>query len=91
MILVLDIVSLFICQQKISVSHLLITYISRNANVEAENSAEGPKNDKFSLNATTSPKNDVQMLLSQMHDLSFMLKSELSIPSKPDNNGSSHS
>ncbi|PWA84753.1 hypothetical protein CTI12_AA131780 [Artemisia annua] len=64
---------------------------SRNANVEAENSADGPKNDEFSLNATTSPNNDVQMLLSQMHDLSFMLKSELSIPSKPDDSGSSHS
>nr|GEW56587.1 reverse transcriptase [Tanacetum cinerariifolium] len=64
---------------------------SRTTNVEAENSAEGLKNDEFTLNATTSPKNDVQMLLSQMHNLSFMLKSELSVPSKPDDGGSSHS
>ncbi|GKB74242.1 hypothetical protein Tco_0935654 [Tanacetum coccineum] len=68
-----------------------VSTASRNTNVEAENSAEGLRNDEFTLNATTSPKNDVQMLLSQMHDLSFMLKSELSVPSKPDDGDSFHS
>lgn len=42
------------------------------------------------VNANKSEENDVQMLLSEMHDLSFMLKSELSIPSKTDDIGPSH-
>ncbi|KAK1439815.1 hypothetical protein QVD17_05637 [Tagetes erecta] len=58
----------------------------RNANIEAGNNAEGTKND-----ASTSSKDDVQMLMSQMHDLSFMLKNELSVPSKPDDTDTSHS
>ncbi|XP_071726046.1 uncharacterized protein [Rutidosis leptorrhynchoides] len=55
-----------------------VSTTNRNANVDES------KNDEITLNATTSRNNDVQMLLSQMHDLSFMLKSELSIPSKSD-------
>lgn len=69
----------------VGVNLLLFTYISRNANAEAGNSLEGLKNDEITPNTTTSSKNDVQMLMSQVHDLSFMLKSELSIPSKTDN------
>ncbi|KAI7731550.1 hypothetical protein M8C21_022306 [Ambrosia artemisiifolia] len=64
---------------------------SRNANTEARDDAEGSNNDRLTPNATTSPKDDVQMLMSQMHDLSFMLKNELSVPSKPDDIGTSHS
>ncbi|KAL8238160.1 hypothetical protein R6Q59_019241 [Mikania micrantha] len=63
----------------------------RNTNREAGNNAEGSKNDKITPNVTTSPNDDVQLLLSQMHDLSFMLKNELSVPSKPDDSGTSHS
>lgn len=36
-----------------------------------------------------SKANDVEMLLSQMHDLSFMLESNLSIPPKEDKLNSS--
>ncbi|KAI3809742.1 hypothetical protein L1987_19342 [Smallanthus sonchifolius] len=63
----------------------------RNANTEAGDNVEGSKNDEITPNATASLKDDVQMLMSQMHDLSFMLKNELSVPSKPDDIGSSHS
>ncbi|KAI3695457.1 hypothetical protein L1987_78454 [Smallanthus sonchifolius] len=58
-----------------------ISTASMNANTEAGNSVEGPNNDEITPNATR-PENDVQMLLSQMHDLPFVLKNELSIPSK---------
>ncbi|XP_076928115.1 uncharacterized protein LOC143591957 [Bidens hawaiensis] len=64
---------------------------SRNANTEAGNTGEGSKNDENTLNATTGPKDDVQTLISQMHDLSFMLKDELSVPSKSDDIGTFHS
>ncbi|XP_076926027.1 uncharacterized protein LOC143589056 [Bidens hawaiensis] len=64
---------------------------NRNANAEVGNNGEGSKNDKNTLNASTGPKDDVQMLMSQMHDLSFMLKDELSVPSKPDDFGTFHS
>lgn len=69
----------------------LNTYISRNANIEAGNNAEGTKNDEITPNASASSKDDVQMLMSQMHDLSFMLKNELLVPSKPDDIGASNS
>lgn len=40
---------------------------------------------------TIEPIDDVEMLMSQMHDLSFMLESNLSIPSKSDgHSGSPH-
>ena len=32
--------------------------------------------------AEVGPKDDVEMLISQMHDLSFMLESNLSVPPK---------
>ncbi|KAF5758821.1 hypothetical protein HanRHA438_Chr16g0746271 [Helianthus annuus] len=64
---------------------------NRIANTEAGNNAEGLNKDEITSTATTSPKDDVQMLMSQMHDLSFMLKNELSVPSKPDDIGTSHS
>lgn len=61
-------------------------YVFRNVNGEGGNNTPNAN-----ANATTtSPENEVQMLLSQMHDLSFMLKSELSIPSKTDDRGPSH-
>nr|XP_043618640.1 uncharacterized protein LOC122590505 [Erigeron canadensis] len=68
-----------------------VSMTSRTANAEAGNSVEGSKNDEITSSATIIPKADVQILLSQMHDLSFMLKSELSIPSKPDDLDISHS
>ncbi|KAK9056771.1 hypothetical protein SSX86_024134 [Deinandra increscens subsp. villosa] len=68
-----------------------VSTTTRNANTEAGNNAEGSKNGKVTPNATTSPNDDVQMLMSQMHDLSFMLKNELSIPSELNNISTSHS
>lgn len=39
-------------------------------------------------NTSSQPKDDVEILMSQMHDLSFMLKSNLSVPPKLDALGS---
>ncbi|CAK9148833.1 unnamed protein product [Ilex paraguariensis] len=41
------------------------------------------------FSTTTRPKDDVETLLSQMHDLSFMLESNLSVPTKLDSLNSS--
>ncbi|KAL7592329.1 hypothetical protein Lser_V15G34760 [Lactuca serriola] len=61
-----------------------------NRNVNGEGGNNTPNANANANATTTSPENEVQMLLSQMHDLSFMLKSELSIPSKTDDRGPSH-
>ncbi|XP_024960854.1 uncharacterized protein LOC112501449 isoform X2 [Cynara cardunculus var. scolymus] len=48
-------------------------------NIFSEVSTASRKNS----NGEGGKKEDVEMVLSQMHDLSFMLKSELSVPSRP--------
>ncbi|KAK9053324.1 hypothetical protein SSX86_029957 [Deinandra increscens subsp. villosa] len=62
---------------------------SRIVNAGAGNSIEGLKNDEITPYATR-PEIDIEMLMSQMHDLSFMLKNELSVPSKPDDLDPNH-
>lgn len=44
------------------------------------NSGQAANGDDVSNGATRSEKTDLEMLLSQMHDLSFMLESNLSVP-----------
>ncbi|KAJ0111156.1 hypothetical protein Patl1_01972 [Pistacia atlantica] len=52
------------------------------------NAREAAKSEDASNTTTKTTTNDVEMLMSQMHDLSFMLASNLSVPSKQDEFGS---
>ncbi|KAJ0052400.1 hypothetical protein Pint_01993 [Pistacia integerrima] len=52
------------------------------------NAREAAKSEDASNTTTKTTTNDVEMLMSQMHDLSFMLASNLSVPSKQDECGS---
>lgn len=52
------------------------------------NAGEAAKSENVSNTTTKSTTNDVEMLMSKMHDLSFMLASNLSVPSKQDEFGS---
>ena len=54
-----------------------------DANVRGgNNNAEVVKHGDFSTATKGSKTDDVEILMSQMHDLSFMLESNLSIPPK---------
>lgn len=58
--------------------HSVACFRSPNANAKDEEHTGGD----VSSAAKSSKSNDAETLISQMHDLSFMLKSELSVPSK---------
>ncbi|KAI8551973.1 hypothetical protein RHMOL_Rhmol06G0229100 [Rhododendron molle] len=53
-----------------------------NVKVEVGENVVQAVNNGDIFNSATQSKHDVESLLSQMHDLSFMLKSDLSVPSK---------
>ena len=56
-----------------------------DANVRGgNNNAEVAKDGDFSSATTGSKTDEIEILMSQMHDLSFMLESNLSIPPKVD-------
>lgn len=60
-----------------------VSTTNRTADAKAGESSEQPeKNADVSIE--THRKDDAEMLMSQMHELSFMLESSLSVPSKPD-------
>lgn len=55
-----------------------------DASVRGGSNAEVAKNGGFSSATTGSKTDDIEILMSQMHDLSFMLERNLSIPPKVD-------
>ncbi|CAA2969053.1 Hypothetical predicted protein [Olea europaea subsp. europaea] len=58
--------------------------------VDTSGLSDGAANSEEVFGKSATPNDDVTMLISQMHDLSFMLKSDLSIPSKSDSHNASH-
>lgn len=74
-----------------SLSLRISLIISSNCRlVDTSGHSDGAANSEEVFGKSATRNDDVTMLISQMHDLSFMLKSDLSIPSKSDSHNASH-